>query len=339
MTGAVRHKIVFVHSQPRFWRDLAELAQPPAPGEIAERMRGGRNAWVLQTYLWLRRRGLEAELATRCAPGALCVVHYDDLRARDLAADSYLLGARGDRPPMLLADQQVVQTPLLANGMSSHFVPNWPQPGLLPRAQERGARIERVGFVGRERNLAPEFRTPGFRRELAQHGFALVVREDRWWDYRDLDAVLAVRQASPAKLRTKPASKLVNAWHAGCPALLGPEPAFEARRLSPLDFLAVATPQEALAALRRLREDPGLYASMVENGRQRAKEFSATAIAARWEDLLAGPVAEDFERWRRAPRRSRWLRFAVRAAQQGVRRDRDRDYAHQQHARLWEGSP
>ena len=134
MAGAQQPRVVFVHSLPRFWRDLAGLAQPPAPGEIADRIRGGRNAWVLQTYLWLRRRGLDAELTTRCVPGALCVVHYDDLRARDLAAGSYLLGARADRPPMLLADQQVVQTPLLANGVSSHFIPNWPQPGLLARA-------------------------------------------------------------------------------------------------------------------------------------------------------------------------------------------------------------
>jgi len=337
MAGPQRPGIVFVHSQPGDWRDLAERAQPPAPDEIPERMRGGRNTWVLQTYLWLRRRGLAAELATRCLPGALCIVHSDDLRARDLAADSYLLGACGDRPPMLLADQQVVQTPRQANGVSSHFVPSWPQPGLLARARERGVRVERVGFVGRERSLAPEFRSPEFRRELARRGFALVVREDRWQDHRDLDAILAVRSASPAELRRKPASKLVNAWHAGCPALLGPEPAYEACRLSPLDYLAVATPQDALAALRRLREEPGLFAAMVENGRRRAREFSAPAIAARWEDLLAGPVAEDFERWRRAPRRARWLRFAMRAAQQGLRRDRDDVERHP--TRLWEARP
>jgi hypothetical protein len=332
-------RIVFVHSVPRHWRDLAELAQPPAPGEVADRIRNGRSAWVLQTYLWLRRRGLAAELSTACVPGVLCIVHYDDLRASQLPAASYLLGVRADRPPMLLADQQVVQTPLLANETSSHFVPNWPQPGLLPRDERRGARVERVGFIGRERNLAPAFRSPEFRRELAQRGFSLVVRENPWWDYRDLDVVLAVRDVSSAKLRTKPASKLVNAWHAGCPALLGAEPAFEARRRSPLDFLLITTPEEALAALRRLREEPGLYQAMVENGLERARDFSVERIAERWEDLLAGPVAEDFERWRRAPRHARWLRFAVRAAQQGVRRDRDRDYAHQHHTRLWEARP
>jgi hypothetical protein len=302
-------------------------------------MRGGRNAWTLQTWLRLRRRGLAAELAPRCLPGALCIVHYDDLHARDLTAQSYVLGLRGDRPPMLLADQQVVQTPVLANGVTSHFVPTWPQPGLVPRAPERGARFERVGFVGRERNLAPEFRDAAFRRALAALGLRLVVREDRWWDCADLDAILAVRHASAAKLRTKPASKLVNAWHAGCPALLGPEPAFEAQRRSPLDFLGVRTPQEALAALRRLRDEPGLHTAMVERGRERAREFAADAIAARWEALLTGPVAEDFARWRRASGRARWLRFAVRAAQQGVRRDRDRDYALQHHARPWEARP
>jgi hypothetical protein len=331
--------LVFVHAQPRYWRDLADLALPPSPDAIPERMRGGRNAWALQTWLWLRRRGHAAEIAPRCRPGALCIVHYDDLRARDLTAESYVLGLRTDRPPMLLADQQVVQTPLLANGVTSHFVPNWPQPGLVPRAEDRGERLERVGFVGRERNLAPGFRSDAFRAELARLGLELVVREDPWWDYRDLDVILAVREASAAKLRTKPASKLVNAWHAGCPALLGPEPAFEARRRSPLDYLPVATPQEALSALRRLREEPGLRAAMARNGRERAREFSVEAIAGRWEALLAGPVAEDFERWRRAPRSRRWLRFAVRAAQQGLRQDRDRDYALQQHPRPWEARP
>lgn len=339
MSDEARDPLVFVHPNPRFWRDLAELAQPPAPDAVADRLRGGRNAWVLQTYLWLRRRGHAALLATRPRPGALCVVHYDDLHARDLPASSYWLGVRGDRPPMLLADMQVVQTPVLANGISSHFVPNWPQPGLLARLPERGTRVERVGYVGRERNLAPEFRSAAFRRELAQLGFTLVVREDRWGDFRDLDAILAVRRASPAKLRTKPASKLINAWFAGCPALLGPEPAFEARRLSPLDYLAVATPREAIAALRRLRDEPGLHAAMVENGRRRAREFDVESTLARWEDLLAGPVREDYERWRRAPARARWLRFALRAAQQRVRRDRDRDYALQQHARLWGARP
>jgi hypothetical protein len=242
---------------------------------------------------------------------------------------------RGDRPPLLLADQQVVQTPLLADGATSHFVPNWPQPGLRPRAPERGARFARIGYVGRERNLAAEFRSDAFRRELAKLGLELVLRDDRWWDYGDLDAVLAVRHASPAKLRTKPASKLVNAWHAGCPALLGPEPAFEARRRTALDYLAVATPQEALAALRLLTAEPGLRAAMAENGRLRAREFSVERVARCWEELLAGPVAADFERWRRAPRRARWLRFALRAAQQGLRRDRDRDYARQRHAGSW----
>jgi hypothetical protein len=197
-------------------------------------------------------------------------------------------------------------------------------------------RVERVGFVGRERNLAPGFRTPQFRRELAQRGFALVVREDRWWDYRDLDAVLAVRSASPAKLRTKPASKLVNAWHAGCPALLGPEPAFEARRL------AARLSRRRHARSRRSRcgacaRSPGCTRwSRTPPARARVQR---PAIAARWEDLLAGPVAEDFERWRRAPVARAGCSFALRAAQQGMRRDRDRDYAHQHHAHLWEARP
>ena len=35
MAGTQQRSVVFVHSQPRFWRDLVDLAQPPAPGEVA----------------------------------------------------------------------------------------------------------------------------------------------------------------------------------------------------------------------------------------------------------------------------------------------------------------
>jgi hypothetical protein len=54
---------------------------------------------------------------------------------------------------------------------------------------------------------------------------------------------------------------------------------------------------------------------MIENGLQRAKEFSYERIARRWYDVLSGPVAEGYERWRRqrAGRLLRPIAFAGRA--------------------------
>jgi hypothetical protein len=50
-----------------------------------------------------------------------------------------------------------------------------------------------------------------------------------WHDYSTDDLVLAVRDLTEKDALVKPASKLVNAWIAGVPALLGPEPAFANR--------------------------------------------------------------------------------------------------------------
>ena len=74
----------------------------------------------------------------------------------------------------------------------------------------------------------------------------------------------------PIVLETKPASKLVNAWAAGVPAMLGPEPAYRELRSSPLDFLETPAAEAVLDAIDRLRGEPGLYAAMAENGLRRA---------------------------------------------------------------------
>jgi hypothetical protein len=156
----------------------------------------------------------------------------------------------------------------------------------------------------------------------------------------------------PDVLRTKPATKLVNAWLAGTPALLGAEPAFAGLRRSELDYLEVATPDDALGALRRLREEPGLFRAMVENGERRADELSAEAVTARWEAVLSEEIVPAYERWarRRGPRLGRRTRLAaLRPLQRYAELDyalkvdgspraalsRDRSAAHRLLAALW----
>ena len=70
------------------------------------------------------------------------------------------------------------------------------------------------------------------------------------------------------------------------PAVLGPEYAYRELRRSDLDYLEISEPDEAKDAVLRLREDTRLYSAMVENGRRRAREFTAEKILARWAVLL-----------------------------------------------------
>ena len=139
-----------------------------------------------------------------------------------------------------------------------------------------------------------------------------------FWPFALFQAFGRTQTATPGFpwIVTKPASKLINAWHAGTPALLGPKPAFQALRQSELDYIEVRSPDKVIRAVERLKRDAELYRAMVENGWARGREFTTDAIAARWREVLADPLARGFDRWRRAPAITRLYRpalFAVRA--------------------------
>lgn len=299
-----------------------------------------RDNWVTQTCLFLQTRGVNARLSPRFEPDAICVAHYDDLIAGVWPWHSFIVGVRADRPRLPMGHVRIVQNMLCVDGPDDFFVPHWPQPEIVPRDPSRGARVERVGYHGADYNLCERYRDEAFRAGLRDMGMELVIRDKTdpdchsyqgraWADYADVDVVIAVRPDDRAYWNyTKPASKLVNAWMAGCPCVLGKESAFRQFRKSELDFIEVESPQEALDALRRLKNDPALFQSMVEHGRVRAEEYDTERVTDRWVELLEGPITAAFRRWRRRRAMFRGLNaypgLVVRRARQALARMRPR---------------
>ena len=290
----------------------------------------GERVWILQTCLRLARAGYPAELTASPPAGGIVVFHAKHARAlrsqsRRLG-NAILLGARADNREPLIADFEVVQNGRFADAERRFFIPHWPQPALLPRDPARGGAIRRIAFKGFEQNLHPEFRSPAWREFLAEKGieweidavpFAGAATDPAgidWPDFRRVDLLLAVRPEDRRLWTPKPASKLVNSWLAGVPALLGPEYAYRELRRSELDYLEVGSLAEAKAAVLRLLERPDLYQAMIENGRARGTVFMAEAILAQWIDLLTRkiPALAASRASRRIPlplrEAGRWLR-------------------------------
>lgn len=286
------------------WPDLFDDSPPPHPDMIPNRIVEVEECWIVQTYLRLWHAGLNVTLSDVFEPSAINIVSYHDLAIRDRLSHFYVVATQHDAPRPEICDQRVVQNELNILTATDHFIPHWPQPGLIPRDSTRGSRIETLCFKGSECNLYRDFRTPEFIASLKRIGVRLqfdlkegVERSSLGWnDYRTCDLVLAVRDATEEDLKLKPASKLINAWIAGAPALLGPEPAFAVLRQSEFDYVEVRTPQDVLNAVERLAGQPMLYQAMVERGRQRGEEFQHRRITARWHALIAGPVTDDFQR-------------------------------------------
>jgi len=261
-------------------------------------LRRAREVWIVQTWKRLRQAGYPLTMSDQAPRDGIIVYHKEDQRVLltrlPRGATPVLIGVRADFRACTYADFEILQNGCYADGRRSFFVPHWPQPGLLPRDPRRGDRMERIAFKGFVGNLTQEFRSARWLAFLSEQGMVFdddVILDDsfsqpiraRFHDYREVDLVLAVRRGDT---RTKPASKLVNAWQAGIPALLSPDYAFEELRESPLDYLAVRNLGEAQAAVLRLKREPGLYRAMIEHGRLRGAEFSVGKITQMWASLL-----------------------------------------------------
>ncbi|HXJ23268.1 MAG TPA: glycosyltransferase [Polyangia bacterium] len=308
------------------WPELFDGSSPLDPDAIPHRIVEVEECWIAQTYLRLRQAGLSVTISDSFRDDAINVVSYHDLAVRDFAVLPYIVAVQQDAARPEICDRNVVQNELNVHNANDHFIPHWSQPGLIPRDVERGSRIESIAFKGSQCNLYEPFRSPAFLSELRGQGVELSydVKENatrsepqRWHDYSTSDVVLAVRDATEEDLKLKPASKLVNAWLAGCPALLGPEPAFRALRRGELDYIEVRSPEDVQAAVRKLRQDPSLYQAMVRNGRERGADFTPQRITAAWHRVLAYPAAQDFAilaaRGRLLRRLTRWVSFLQRA--------------------------
>jgi hypothetical protein len=290
----------------------------------------GKYTWTLQTFLSVREAGYPCELVQELPDSGIVVSHRDFLpvfmRPR---ANMFLVCIKADRNPHSWADFHVVQNerdPLrvsAADSARSAAVPFWPQPSLRPRDPARGARVENVAYFGRPLNLVEELLHPDWAALMRADGCNwLVPPRSAWHDYREIDVTVAVRTFDTRSLAhdpvrnvdSKPASKLINSWIAGVPAVLGREPAFQCLRRSPLDYIEVDSMQDLRAAIKSLRDNPDRYREMVEHGLKRGAEFSPRAVTDHWIQLLNRDIADRHTAWTRQswPQRlgARYWRFA-----------------------------
>ncbi|HZZ95361.1 MAG TPA: hypothetical protein VFE23_22570 [Usitatibacter sp.] len=299
-------QIVFVvpHAE-REWADVGGWHEATLDREHA-RFRRGVDNWIVQGYVRLRpaleAAGCQVAVARRLRRGAICIAHRDALRRFSPAMhDCFIVAVRADRPRAHVGQIEVVQNPLQLGHSGARFIPHWPQPGLVPRDVTRGARLENAVYYGRHDAVPAWYRDARFVGALRSLGVSFAVRDSGWNDYRDVDLVLAHRDETPAMLATKPASKLVNAWLAGVPAVLAAEPAFEALKRGPLDFIPARDAGEALAAIAALKREPSRYRAMVRNGLERGRELDVDAVRAQWLDLLLGEAVPAHARWHAEP--------------------------------------
>jgi hypothetical protein len=279
---------------------------PESRGVFA-RNRPGYYIWTVKTSGYLSKMGFPCRL-TRHLPDDGVIVTHRRFLSNDMVPNPRQLfvcvvAEFGRHPFAQLHVVQNPRDPLLASATPAWpaaFMPHWPETGLIPRDPARGDSFENISYFGLPARLAPQLRGAQFARRLSEHGFNFrIVSPDRWNDYSDTDAVLAVRSFVPVSWHRFPPTKLYNCWIAGVPGLLGGESAYQAERRNQYDYFEVRSADEVLETLLRLRGDPRLRAAVARNCAERAVGVDPMRIAETWAAFLNSVAVPAWRDWQR----------------------------------------
>lgn len=298
-----------------------------APGEIRQKNikedqtlwtgdHSNFTAWIAQTYFHLRQAGFPCEIAGEIPEQGILIADRDTLDNDYPFLDKVMLVCvKSDKEYHPSAHLHIVYNPsswekVKDSIWNPHLISHWPMPGLIPRDRERNTLVENISYIGTRGQLAPELRSEAWPESLATLNCHWMPIWDRfqWNNYTNLDVIVAARSFDSRNYPNKGSIKLINAWHAGVPALLTPELGFLAERKTELDFIIIHSLEEAIEAVRRLKSSPELYQKMVENGYERAKEHTIETTLNQWMSFFKDVAFPTYDQWSALSQfEKRWL--------------------------------
>lgn len=314
----LKHHVHFVCPDEIVWPELRNWSGTRIDDQaLSDRSGGILHSWVLRTYYQLRLAGEAVTLSNSLRRDAINVVSVRDFGRKQRDPLSFLLIPQGDAHHSQLASFRILQNGVRPPDANASVIWHWPQPGIIPRDPSRGDRFETLCFKGRLNNLDDRLQSESFAAELEARGVLFDVDaylglrgEHNWNNYFNADAVLALRNLTYYDAAKKPASKLINAWFADTPALLGPEPAYRELGTSGEDYLEIRSPSDALQAVDALKGNPSLFRKIVGNGRKMRENYTERVLTKLWIETLNGPVSEAFCRWQNFPAWKKILKAA-----------------------------
>lgn len=347
----MRHRVRVDSRRQRAWHfyvadDVALAVADWDPDEQTQRFASGLGHNLLELYARLRARGLPVTIGASIPADSALVVYFQhawdrigELRLALQAAPFHTAVIRSDAPlwweNLLPADLVIVpnNAPVWRDrvGQAAVHLPALPQRGMIGRDPSRVG-VGTLAVKGNPESVPCFVREPGFLAALEERGIELLLDtpqrtdggDQRWHDFRDVDAVLCLRgAAADDPLTNKPATRLVNAWCAGAIPLVAPEPAYLELVRDGEDGFVVERAPDILRVLDRLAADheptQRVYAACLA----RAQEFETEGLLDRWVaelDRVSGlrrGLADTAER--RLIALGRFGRWAVRAVRRRLR--------------------
>lgn len=260
----------------------------------------GDMCWCALTYFRLREAGVQGiRLSDRIDPACINVVHTLQLKPMPVPRHAFVVCVRADMDRRIWAHYHLVQNRDQAAEQTS-CIYLWHQPALIGRTAPPSG-VRKVAFLGQPFNGNLVLHPRELTALLEENGFEFVAPSADWNDFSEVDTSIAIRSFDDQRHSSKPPSKLINAWIAGVPFIGGSDSAYAQIGRDGEDYLVATNQDQLLAQLMRLRDDPVLRQTLIENGKAKAALYSNAALARQWQEVLDGPIADRFARWRANP--------------------------------------
>lgn len=172
-------------------------------------------------------------------------------------------------------------------------------PNIIPRNKERKAQIENIAYIGSRSQLAKEFKSQYWIDSLSNLGckWLPIFEVSKWNDYTNIDMIVAARSFDNNQYINKGFIKLLNCWHAEVPAILAPESSFVAVKKSNLDFIEINSIDDAITAIKTLKENSELYQKTINNYKHRKQQFTTEKVLQQWGDFWENFINTSYSQW------------------------------------------
>lgn len=212
----------------------------------------------------------------------------------------------------------------LAIAPYQRWLPPLPQRGLRPRPAGSIERIETVTIKCNPATLPDELRDETIAAALEAQGVRLWIdmpqqtdgSDQTWHDFSTVEAALCARSSmvGEAWITSKPATKLINAWAAGCIPLATREAAYVELGREGEDVCFVDDVNELPRVVAELNGDRAALSRLQRGSRRRQAEFAPAAVLTLWRNLLEDAAATA------PPSRARTVRAVAAALTVGASR-------------------
>lgn len=271
--------------------------------------------WTIQTYIYLKLFKYKYHITDSLNVDGIIISHSDFLpRYIKPKSNRFIVEIKPDRSlKSIFANFVIIQNiydPIYQGlrrfFISSAYIDYWPQPSIIKRHLSRGSKIKNVCYIGKMEQFISNVND--LKKEVKKLGMNFkIVPKKEWNDYSEIDVIVAVRRkadndknsvASNLSTSKKPASKLINSWIAGVPAILSRDDAFLRLKKTENDFLEADNLNEIIIQLKKLRSDPKLFNNMIKNGIERSEVFYPQAIAKQWHSLIQKKIIPNYFIWK-----------------------------------------